>query len=615
MNKRNRILCLASVIVMLVGLMSVMAIPAAADSSYPYPGNYEPEEGYYYIRKAVESNQNTQSYLAAYKPEGKSLMYHTQSQGDLFRLKKFQISTAKGEERHFAYKIIEVKSSVAGSGEALRVPGVSGHPQNNTAVDAGSDSFTWFPYWAFDKDDNGNIYIRSYLDKGIHRCLDFNEGRCCLWDKNSSRTTQLWKLDRVNYIPDGIEGDGSEAKPYLISDAAKLGKIAECVANGSNYAGLHFKLTQDITYNGSPIGAEFHPFCGIFDGNGKTINATIDCGNNNNIGLFSYLSNATVKNLTVAGTVKGGASVAGIAGYAYDNTVIDNCRVTADIVGTDVNIGGIAGGMDTSTVSNCIMEGSVTSSGWTSFGGIVGGIINDGKIINCVNKGKVTGWKAVGGILGCVLYGDPVIVNCASLGSTEKNASGGYEHGGIVGFIGEGVKSMTIKGCFSSCSVGVESDSGYIIGNHNDGAAPIYCDNVYYLPFGSATGVVGVGNAEQVNAEQITVEKLAEKMSVLTNYANGKNEAGVNWTAWKTEGDRIAPISFVDIGKVDEQVPAESSTETTGKVATSTSSTISTGDIIIIAVVAVFAVGAVAALIIVKNKKKPAVASGENSEE
>ena len=48
------------------------------------------------------------------------------------------------------------------------------------------------------------------------------------------------------------------------------------------------------------------PYRGIFDGNGHTLNLNIDCGTNSYGAPFPSVNQATFKNLTVTGSVKGG---------------------------------------------------------------------------------------------------------------------------------------------------------------------------------------------------------------------------------------------------------------------------------------------------------------------
>ena len=530
---------------------------AAADTidAYPYPGHFNPKEGYYYIRNVEKGG-----YLAAEKV-GSDVRYHIQDKGDLFRITKFQI--VKDKEDVYAFKFMIAESPVATKGHSLKVASLTGWPDSGTEITEMADYNFWHQFWAFDEAGDGKFYIRSYLDnssepgKGIDGTFPYldvksvsGDIRACLYAYAGGKTSQLWVLEKGYVHPETITGAGTADNPYLISTAEQLTEFANLVSNGSDYSGVYFKLNNDITYNGTKIGTENCPFSGIFDGGGHTINATINGGSYT--GLFASLDGATVKNLeikgTVSGTGNGAGCVGGVAGYACNKSVIENCHVTANVSGTDANVGGIAGLVIDSTVTKCRMDGSVTNSGWTSTGGIVGGIIGGGNIYNCVNTGKVTGDKAVGGILGCVMSGDTLIGNCSSLGSTAENsANGGYEHGGIVGFVGEEISNFTIGNCFTKCDIGVSADSGCIIGNNNsDGGAIAYY--IYYTASGKTEKAIGKGY-DFVNARKNLFFKVVKKdysdtLRKLNRTAEGYTASGYDFTSWTNDGNSLYPQSY-----------------------------------------------------------------------
>lgn len=73
-------------------------------------------------------------------------------------------------------------------------------------------------------------------------------------------------------------GTGTAEHPYGISDTRHLNNLAWLQYNGTFDDGnYHFELASDINAGGEtfvipPIGTEDHPFKGVFDGNGHTIN-------------------------------------------------------------------------------------------------------------------------------------------------------------------------------------------------------------------------------------------------------------------------------------------------------------------------------------------------------
>ena len=152
----------------------------------------------------------------------------------------------------------------------------------------------------------------------------------------------------------GIDGgaDGSAAKPYVISRCAELDLLAQRVNSGTGdddaangYTGKYFVLANDIAYdpngvdangeNYTAIGYEYdHSFSGTFDGQGHTISGIRINNNENNQGLFSYIENGTVKNITLAdASITGYDYVGGIVGYSYQGN-IENCLAIGTTVRT-----------------------------------------------------------------------------------------------------------------------------------------------------------------------------------------------------------------------------------------------------------------------------------------
>ncbi len=201
----------------------------------------------------------------------------------------------------------------------------------------------------------------------------------------------------------------------VIDSAQELANLAWYVNNGKNYAGVAFTLSQDIDLGGllwTPIGTwdgfNGKTFKGTFDGAGHTISGLYLDGTADYQGLFGAVSGATLKNLTVSGTVTGGSHVAGIVALGTDNTTVDNCHNSATVTGAS-HVGGIVGNIQNGTVINCSNTGDITSSSnLYGAGGIVG--FSQGTVQNCYNAGTVSGTGTVGGIVGYNMSG--VVQNC-----------------------------------------------------------------------------------------------------------------------------------------------------------------------------------------------------------
>lgn len=136
---------------------------------------------------------------------------------------------------------------------------------------------------------------------------------------------------------------GSEKNPYIIGTRGQLvtlSNIVRGVTNATNsqytsdvykyvkgtiasYGGAYFKLARSIASIGNitPIGTISNVFAATFDGNNNNLSGLNISVAGNNVGLFGYISGATIKNLTVNGSVKGSSNVGGVVGYALNSTI------------------------------------------------------------------------------------------------------------------------------------------------------------------------------------------------------------------------------------------------------------------------------------------------------
>ena len=270
-----------------------------------------------------------------------------------------------------------------------------------------------------------------------------------------------------------MTGSGTETDPYQISTAEGLKWFRDKVndAKTKEETKICAVLTADIdlkneewtpigigngTRNGVPI--DF-PYSGTFDGNGHTISGLNVNYRNKNGGLFCYVMNATIKNLTVAGSVTHSSG----DGVAY---------------------GGIVGCADSSTIENCTNRCTVTGN-WYA-GGIVGWS-TDSDIIGCANFGNISSPSFSGGICGRITgqvdaYGiDATIRDCYNVGMV----SGKYA-GGITGQSDSGNIDILIANCYNVGSLHGSDDRGEIIGDPLSASSLTTIDNCYYLPTGNS---------------------------------------------------------------------------------------------------------------------------------
>lgn len=196
---------------------------------------------------------------------------------------------------------------------------------------------------------------------------------------------------------DPLSGSGTAGDPYQIGSSSDWMTFSEMMRNNYDlYGDKHFELTQDIAVSDkySPndtVNGRVLDFGGTFDGGGHTLNFTYS-GFADYCAPFRYLQNATVRNLTVTGSVSTSDNhtfAGGIAGEAYDTCLIENCVSAVNISVSGGYDGGLVGLVDsgsTLTIRNCAFIGSMT--GGTNLGFQCGGFVgkNNGtlKITDCL---------------------------------------------------------------------------------------------------------------------------------------------------------------------------------------------------------------------------------------
>ncbi len=148
---------------------------------------------------------------------------------------------------------------------------------------------------------------------------------------------------------------GSESNPYIIGTRDQLVTLSNIVRGATNatnswytsdvykyvkgtiasYGGAYFKLARSIASIGNitPIGTSSNVFSATFDGNKNNLSDLNISVAGNNVGLFGYISGATIKYLTVNGSVKGSQYVGGVVGYALNST-IENVTNNASVSST-----------------------------------------------------------------------------------------------------------------------------------------------------------------------------------------------------------------------------------------------------------------------------------------
>ena len=207
------------------------------------------------------------------------------------------------------------------------------------------------------------------------------------WLKEYLENRISWLDNFINNNPSGEEQEVVE-----IASAADLAGFANRVNNGET--SLCAVLKADIDFSSYPsvmIGTSYH-YKGEFDGAGHSIKLALR-RSEEDAGLFGWLSghvhdlsttgtittsakfaggiaarteNATIERcqskVDIVSTVNGDGTHGGIMGIAYQGTIVRDCLISGDMLGTQTNCcGGVAGWTDGSThISNCLITSRFT---------------------------------------------------------------------------------------------------------------------------------------------------------------------------------------------------------------------------------------------------------------
>lgn len=287
----------------------------------------------------------------------------------------------------------------------------------------------------------------------------------------------------------------------------------------------------------------------------------------------------------------------GICGYAYANNSYPNSGNTVRISGcvnegdmvseADSYIGGIAGYAHYTAITDSRNRGDVSQYSSKPVGGIAPWIEAHCNIYDCVNEGRITGKRHVGGVVGqsvgniyssvnfgdvtavegsvpsyiggICAYPDYSVINCYNTGAI----SGGKYMGGIVGSSGS---HTYLSGCYNTGSVRATADNcriGGIIGNC--GCSVSYCYNLGHLysdmAGGSVGGIAGIIYAGSQNIKVSAsyhaglVESFGEnaRAGAILGYISGYNDVYdrayncFHTTASVTPGDFLSPEQEFDM--------------------------------------------------------------------
>ena len=335
---------------------------------------------------------------------------------------------------------------------------------------------------------------------------------------NEVKLNQLFNLGTIgNNLSAGLTGEGTEDKPFVVSNLGEWTAFQASVNLGKPYTGEFVSLETDITEAViKPVSyyvsddTQF-PFNGIFKGNNRTIKVDIDgenCESADEIALFANIGpGAVIQDLTVEGKVTStGVDVGGIVGWAHGNAssmiTLKNLTNKAVISTSNVCSGGVAAYVYYTNIENCKNEGTVTStatagsgmyfpagnnysaSNYNSGNGGVVGWAQNSNIKDCSNTAAITGFNKVGGVAGTTYWTNvDNATNSADITGTgyyEGNNIGsqmqctfGSAAGGVIGWVHT---SGNIKNCSNSGNIVGKTGIGGVVGfaNSSQSATPTF---------------------------------------------------------------------------------------------------------------------------------------------
>ena len=342
------------------------------------------------------------------------------------------------------------------------------------------------------------------------------------------------------------KGDGEVGNPYIITKAEELAWFRDQVNSGNNF--ICAKISDDVEVidmstvchaedksqnlkelSWKPIGKNDYgyQYWGTFDGNGKTITNLYINASQNNVGLFGYTSEGTIKNLTFeyANVTNTGVFTGILVGYAngYGNASnLRNIKIsnTCQIKGGK-ETGGIAGDLSYANAYNCVNYATV--QGNNRVGGLFGYCsVENSSITTCANYGNVTATSTdAGGLVGYFISG--TIQDCANYGDVK----GTERVAGMAGYVSKGKIQNVFN--YGNISATNSTDAGMAFGNSNNG---------------TTEGMVAYYSGAKLNAngQEITVKAFGNGKPSEDN-ATGFTEAQLRSgeVAWLLNGSTSVP--------------------------------------------------------------------------
>ena len=356
------------------------------------------------------------------------------------------------------------------------------------------------------------------------------------------------------------KGDGKVGNPYIITTAEELKWFRDEVNSGNNeicakiadnvevidmstvcHAEDKSQNLEELSWK--PIGKNDYgyQYRGTFDGNGKTITNLYINASQNNVGLFGYTMEGTIKNLTFEyANVTNTKTYTGIlVGYA-NNSNLQNIKIsnTCQIKGGKYT-GGIAGKLD-GNAYNCVNYATV--QGIQYIGGLCGYYSRSrtgNSMTACANYGNVTASSLlVGGLVG--YFDSGTIQDCANYGGVK-----GTDYiAGMAGSVNKG-KIQNVFSYGNICVTNKTQRVGMVFGYSYYGATEgmvAYYSGAKLNANGQEITIKAFGNGKpsEDNATGFTKDQLKSGVVAYQLHQNASSEA--KWGQNLANGGDIYPV-------------------------------------------------------------------------
>jgi len=251
-------------------------------------------------------------------------------------------------------------------------------------------------------------------------------------------------LSKLYTDPTIVGTKPQQSNTYELSSEDDLIYVNTLLKKGESLENVTLELINDIKLTKEWIPGQ-NAFKGTLDGKEHTISDLKINTTNTNSGLFSQIIGGTVKDLKFDNVdiTSTNGYLGTICGVMNEGT-IDNCEVSVNqVISNSIGFtGGVCGNFSNGIISNTNVKGSGSIKGTTFVGGIAGHC--EGIIINCSNSVKLEADTThAGGITGN-LVNNGKIINCVNTADITISANG---------FIG-GIAAFSLSPIFNSCSTG-----------------------------------------------------------------------------------------------------------------------------------------------------------------